>query len=990
MTFELRIAPPTNRRPSSGARAKIRGSVWKVQRVETDGASNFLHCLGLTGIVKGKTSTFIDRLEPDLELLDPANLTLVADPSSNFRNTKLYLEAAFRNAPPTGQGPLVLGKAAIDDLSFQHKPVEMALAQSRVRLLIADDVGLGKTLEAGLVASELILRHRADRILVVSTRAMLNQFQREFWTRFSIPLARLDSAAIKRMRNAIPSNYNVFDQFDRAIVSIDTLKKDLQYRVALENSRWDLIIIDEAHNVAARKSASGSKSQRAKLAELLAAQTDALLLLTATPHDGSAGSFASLIEMLDPTRVPDPDSLSRADIEDLVVRRFRSSPDVMADIRRHVPSRILKARHFPLSSQEDAAYDCVATLKLDLDSEPGAPSKAIDLFRTTLAKALFSSPMACLETVQGRLKRMAAGTAKGSDADRTRLETLSSVLESIGPDEFSKYQNLLALLKELNWTGRASRDRLVIFSERIATLEWLKTRLAKDLSLSDDAIGKVDGASVEADENTQKTLEDFGQEGSKIRILLASDMASEGLNLHFQSHRLIHFDLPWSLLRFQQRNGRIDRYGQDRQPEIYYFIGESTHERVRDMWVLDKLVAKDEAAQDGIGDPAVFLGRGDIEGEEEVVAEAIADGIGEDAFEQQLNARVAVDTDVTPSDDWDLLFQEYEGSQVPATSTSLEPPRLYPDTFSFAADMLNGLSQRTLQNLEIDEIERIIRFRLPDDLRANDAFGYSGKNSVDDRYMPAEALGSGERIELTDNEQAVAAAIGQARAAERAWPSLQYLWDVHPIVQWLGDRAESLFAHGEAPLCDVQSGLEQDEIAVLAHGSVVDKLGRPASDLWGVVILRRGQVIHIEKDVAGFLERIGFRADTPNPARDLKPPSSTILELAVEAFQTELTKARSSKQAELDAVADQIQTRLDGFKDRFDTQLYLRFGDSMNGANVSLPERAKLGRKAALERKTEAMFNKWQEWIATSCSLADDPNPHVDIKAVFRSYDHGV
>ena len=989
MTFELRIAPPTNRRPSSGARAKIRGAVWKVQLVESDGASNFLHCLGLTGIVKGKTSTFIDRLEPDLELLDPANLTLVPDPSSNFRNTKLFLEAAFRNAPPTGQSPLVLGQAAIDDLGFQHKPVEMALAQSRVRLLIADDVGLGKTLEAGLVASELILRHRADRILVVSTRAMLNQFQREFWTRFSIPLARLDSAAIKRMRNAIPSNYNVFDQFDRAIVSIDTLKKDLQYRVALENSRWDLIIIDEAHNVAARKSASGSKSQRAKLAELLAAQTDALLLLTATPHDGSAGSFASLIEMLDPTRVPDPDALNRDDIEDLVVRRFRSSPEVMEDIRRHVPPRILRALHFPLSSKEDAAYECVATLKLDLDSEPGSPSKAIDLFRTTLAKALFSSPMACLETVQGRLKRMAAGTAKGSDADRTRLESLRDILKMIGPDDFSKYQDLLALLKELNWAGRESRDRLVIFSERIATLDWLKTRLAIDLSLSEEAIGKVDGASVEADENTQKVLEDFGQEGSKIRILLASDMASEGLNLHFQSHRLIHFDLPWSLLRFQQRNGRIDRYGQDRQPEIYYFIGESAHERVRDMWVLDKLVAKDEAAQDGIGDPAVFLGRGDIEGEEEVVAEAIAEGIGEEAFEAQLTERAAVQNNVSAPDDWELLFQEYEGSEASVISTSPKPPRLYEDTYSFATDMLNSLSQQTVQDLEINDRERIIRFRLPDDLRANDAFGYSRSNSVDERYMPSEVLGPGERIELTDNEKAVSAAIGQARAAERAWPSLQYLWDVHPVVQWLGDRAESLFAHGEAPLCDVRAGLEHDEIAVLAHGSVVDKLGRPARDLWGVIILRQGQVTAIDKDVAGFLERVGFRGDTPNPAREAKPPSSTVLELAVEAFQTELAKARSEKQAELNKVADLIQSRLSGFKDRFDTQLSLRFGDGVNGQSASLPDRARLGRKAALQRKTEAMFNKWQEWIATSCSLAEDPNPHVDIKAVFRSSDHG-
>ena len=118
-----------------------------------------------------------------------------------------------------------------------------------------------------------------------------------------------------------------------------------------------------------------------------------------------------------------------------------------------------------------------------------------------------------------------------------------------------------------------SGDRLVIFSERIRTVEWLADRLVRDLNLPEDAIGRIDGGSVEADDKTQKLLVDFGQENAPIRILLASDMASEGLNLHFQCHRLIHFDLPWSLLRFQQRNGRIDRYGQDRTPEIEHCNG---------------------------------------------------------------------------------------------------------------------------------------------------------------------------------------------------------------------------------------------------------------------------------------------------------------------------------------------------------------------------------------------------------------------------------
>src|SRR5262245_2880574 len=248
--------------------------------------------------MKVNTPRFNYKLEDNYAVLQPTKITLEHDNSAVFLDTKLFLESAFRSTPTTTSQPLTLGKAAIDDLAFQHVPVKMALAQDRVRLLIADDVGLGKTLEAGLITSELILRGRADRILVVTTRAMLAQFQKEFWTRFSIPLSRLDTAAIRRMRNQIPAHYNVFDQFDRSIVSIDTLKQDSQIRAAIEQSSWDLIIIDEAHNAAKRVRGGGNLSLRSKLAKLLSRKADSLLLLTATPHDGSRESFASLIEML--------------------------------------------------------------------------------------------------------------------------------------------------------------------------------------------------------------------------------------------------------------------------------------------------------------------------------------------------------------------------------------------------------------------------------------------------------------------------------------------------------------------------------------------------------------------------------------------------------------------------------------------------------------------------------------------------------------------
>ena len=905
--------------PVPGAVVKVRGASWKVLgRSKLKYGYDEIHCRGLSGMVRDKEARFVWELEQGSTVLDPAAVQLVPDASTGLVDTKLHLAAAFRATPTTTRRPLTLGQAAIDDLSFQHLPVEKALAQDRVRLLIADDVGLGKTLEAGLITSELALRGRADRILVVTTRAMLTQFQKEFWTRFSIPLSRLDSAAIRRMRNRIPAHYNVFDQFDRSIVSIDTLKRDAQIRDAISHAYWDLIIIDEAHNAAVRKNTTGTNSQRAALARLLSRRTDSLLLLTATPHDGSQESFASLIEMLDPTRVPDPAKLQRSDIEDLVVRRFRSSPEVVADIGRVVPPRQLIRRAFPLSGAEDTAYQSLAELHLDLDEE-GTRGRAIDLFRTTLAKAIFSSPAACLETLERRIRGIENGTARGTAEDRDRLRALADQVGAIDTAAFSKYQDLLQLLRDLNWTGKDARDRLVIFSERIATVAWLAARLREDLGLAEAQIARVDGGSVEADVRTQQVIEDFGQERSPIRILIASDMASEGLNLHFQCHRLIHFDLPWSLLRFQQRNGRIDRYGQDRPPQITYFVGESTHPKVRQMWVLEKLVAKDEAAQAGVGDPAVFLGAGDAEGEEVVVAEAVATGLGAEAFEAQMDARAAeADTHQSLDDEFAALFGDYATpAPVRAGPMRVEdapPPRLYPDTFSYASAMLERLAAPSEQLFDepptISAPERMIRMRLPDDMRARDGFGYASEGAVDSRYMPEEAVGPGQRIELTDQAKVITRAIEVAKMQERAWPTVQYLWDGHPILEWFKDRASTFFPEHAAPVVSLEGRLRPGEVAVLLHGAIPNANGAPVVDRWAVVVDGPDDTLTLE-EVGEFFTRTRFAEDTPNrPIQDFAPAQAAIAD-AVDRFQTHLVELRRAREQEvqhdLDAVTGILQ-----------------------------------------------------------------------------------
>lgn len=463
-----------------GARVVIRDEEWLVRRVDPATCGGWLlSCDGVSELARGQSPLFLTTLEEPVEVLDPARTQLVADTSPTYNAAILYLESMRRRGVASDDKIHLGHRGVMNVVPYQLDPALQALRQPRSRILIADAVGLGKTLEAGILTTELIQRGRGKRILVVTQKAMLTQFQKEWWSRFSIPLVRLDSVGLARVRNRIPANHNPFNHFDRSIISVDTLKSNLEYRNYLENAWWDIIVIDECHNVAAR-AGEAALSRRARLAKLLSTRSDTLILLSATPHDGSARSFASLMSLLDPTAISDPDDYSPDDFRSkgLVIRRFKK--DIRDQVGTDFQERVTTCLREPASGLEEAAYDALLAVAFTQDGrhKPGCHH---ELQRVALQKGLFTSPAAALDSTRRRIKMLGAkpNATPHEHTETSGLTVLRDALQAIVQDplakSFSRYQRLLRMLRspEFGWQPGDAEDRLVIFSERIETLKWL-------------------------------------------------------------------------------------------------------------------------------------------------------------------------------------------------------------------------------------------------------------------------------------------------------------------------------------------------------------------------------------------------------------------------------------------------------------------------------------------------------------------------------------
>ncbi|MEZ4329958.1 MAG: helicase-related protein [Polyangiales bacterium] len=858
---------PAQHRFAPGARLLARDEEWIVRSArQTRFGATSVHVTGISELVRGHDAVFLSDLDELVEL-KPEETQLVQDSSPQYRRSRLYLESLLRQSPPT-EPHLVMGhRGAMDVKDYQLVPASRALQQPRARILIADAVGLGKTIETGILLSELIARGRGRRILVVALKSVLEQFQEELWARFTIPLVRLDSAGIERVRRDIPANMNPFQKFDRVIISVDTLKKDAKYRSFLEACHWDVTVIDECQHVAVRGAslASGKgasktalkagMSQRARLAKLLARTCDSLVLTSATPHDGKPESFASLINLLEPTAVANESDYTADEIRGLYVRRFKK--DIAAEAGDSFSERRVHAHHIPATPAEDAVLEGLRAATFKTLRARGAGHGV--LFRTTLLKGYLSSPEALGSSIAERTKRVDLRAQRSDDDgaacpvtpddlehDRALLGDLGALTKASPSPKGGKFQKLVALLTEFG-VGDAARDeRVVIFSERIQTLDMLHKELSKALSLPKHAIGTFHGSLD--DQQQQALVKDFGTQQSPLRVLLCSDAASEGINLHYHCHRMVHYDIPWSLITLEQRNGRIDRFGQRRTPDIHYlFTVPRSREVQGDLRILEVLTEKEHRAHKNLGDVQWLMNLHDPVAEAERVAAAISQGEDPNAFIRDPDALLGETAAATGADPHDnrhddarddddddddaaavaafmKTLRDGELSLKRAPSPQVEtatPFSLYESSLGFVRDALEELKATALPGQA-----------LPDPTWHDEAQGLTLDAPPDLQrrllLMPPELRRDGEfRFKLTADRALVQQALADSRKDPSRWPEWQLLWQQHPIMEWLNDRVLAHFGRHEAPVLRVHDALRAGEAAFVFQAVLSNKESQP-------------------------------------------------------------------------------------------------------------------------------------------------------------------
>jgi superfamily II DNA or RNA helicase len=577
----------------------------------------------------GEELQVIWQLEPGARVLDRAGLPTITGCDDAAR-LEAFLDAVSWGAATNAdrgflQSPFRSG-ASIE--SYQLDPVVRAIDMARVNLLIADDVGLGKTIEAGLVIQELLVRHRARTVLVVCPSSLQLKWQLEMHEKFGLEFRVVDTEYLKSLRREQGIHANPWTTFPRLITSMDWMKSGEALRLIKDvlpphityPRKFDILVVDEAHNVApAMATRYALESQRTSLIRRIAPHFEHRIFLSATPHNGYQESFTALLELLDDQRfarnvMPDEKQRQR-----VMVRRLKTDL-VDAEGKPIYPKREIKALEVAYTPEEREAHRLLRQYADSLTKAARATKFEFGshFVLNLLKKRLFSSPRAFAitlekhrETLAGRgrkkdttslderILRKAIGKLEEEYASDEGLEqAIGEAVEeaSTAPAELTADQkDILRRLSTwadaakgrpdskakaiLDWidehlrpAGKWNGARVILFTEYRATHGWLFEILTNH-GCGGERLAELHGSLDSEDRAKVTAAFQAAPDVSPVRILLATDSASEGIDLQNHCNYLIHVEIPWNPNVMEQRNGRIDRHGQKKTPFVWHPVG---------------------------------------------------------------------------------------------------------------------------------------------------------------------------------------------------------------------------------------------------------------------------------------------------------------------------------------------------------------------------------------------------------------------------------
>ncbi len=612
----------------------VQESTLSVQLLSVQSNKEGHHLLTLNCIeddALGETIQVFWELEPGTSIEEKVGL-----PQPNGFDAPERLDA-FMNAVRWGaissadmralQAPF---RSGIEIEDYQLDPLVRAIQMPRANLLIADDVGLGKTVETGLVIQELIVRNRARTALIICPAGLQTHWRDQMRDKFGLEFRIVDSELMRTLRRSRGIHSNPWTHFPRLITSVDFIKRDTPLRLfhevlpaqATYPRRFDILVLDEAHNV----SPSGSghyaiDSQRTQAIRELVPHFEHKLFLSATPHNGYSESFSALLELLDNQRFARGVAPDRKQLETVMVRRLKSDPEFVTwNGERRFPQRQLDVIEVPYTDEEKQVHRWLREYSESRqnNAKDNEERFAVEFVLKLLKKRLFSSPAAFsstlskhMQSIQGsgkkaQPKQMSLGVLRRQlaqvdeeyanddeyeEATTGAVEAASPLLNKITAQEQallkkmydwaehasnirdSKAKTFIQWLKDIvKPNGKWSNERVIIFTEYRATQNWLQTLLAAEELTEGERLMTLFGGMNDEDRDRIKAAFQANPEQSDVRILLATDAASEGIDLQNYCHRLVHFEIPWNPNRMEQRNGRIDRHGQKFEPLIYHFV----------------------------------------------------------------------------------------------------------------------------------------------------------------------------------------------------------------------------------------------------------------------------------------------------------------------------------------------------------------------------------------------------------------------------------